>query len=483
MVYVIDTGFIKQNHFHPESGIQSLDVVNHSQAGCEQRAGRAGRTQPGVCFRLFMQEDFEKRPRFTEPEIKRMSLAGVVLQMKSIGIKDIENFDFIDPPEKEAWLEAYQTLIALGAITGKNNGLTTLGEKMAHLPLEPRIARMVLEADKYSCIKEVATVAAFLSVRDVFVRPKDKTLEADFAHTKFKISTSDALTFLKIWEEYKESGFSQDWCFENFLHSRTLWEVKKIREQLLEILYRQGMNISSSDDEELVLRSVTAGLIHNLITHGSRHSYYGVVRNELYNVFIHPGSSVFGGASPRWVVATEMVQTSKLFARKCSSVDPGWLPEFLPNKFSFGEVKLLSYTPGEDKVNVKRKIIDREGGSISAGWQEVAIPIEEARRLYEDQVEHAKANGWIPLSFKEGEEFMTKVAHANGHSYKLYWSSEFSPAEDETYYCQVHEDSILGWKADPQFKALDLGSDEQNQDTEPARTTDIDRLKAWANGD
>src|SRR3989344_3046572 len=198
IVYVVDSGLVKQSHFHVDTGIRSLDIVEHSQAGCNQRAGRAGRVRSGVCYHMYTEPNFAGRPAFTKPEILRVSLADVVLKMENIGITNVEGFDFIDPPDRKAFHEAYETLIALGAILRGESGLTETGRAMAQLPLEPRIARMLLEAQKHGCVENVATIAAFLTVRNVFSRPKDREAEADLAHARFKDSTSDALTFLKV---------------------------------------------------------------------------------------------------------------------------------------------------------------------------------------------------------------------------------------------------------------------------------------------
>jgi RNA helicase HrpA len=243
VVYVVDSGFIKQSNFHSDTGIKSLDVVEHSQAGCNQRAGRAGRVQSGVCYRMYTNLNFKSRPAFTTPEILRVSLADVVLKMENIGIENIEEFDFIDPPDREAFHEAYETLIALGAIHRGVKGLTDIGRAMARLPLDPRIARMVLEAEKHGCVKNVATVAAFLSVRNVFVRPKDSEWEADAAHEQFKDEKSDAITFLNIWKRYEASNFDGSWCYRNFLNAKTMGEVRRIREQLFSILQHHGMQL------------------------------------------------------------------------------------------------------------------------------------------------------------------------------------------------------------------------------------------------
>lgn len=465
VVYVVDSGLIKQTHFHPGSGIQSLDVVKHSQAGCNQRAGRAGRTRPGKCFRMFTEEDFGERPQYTEPEIRRMGLAGVVLAMKMIGVKDIEKFNFIDSPDRKAFHEAYETLIALGAITDKNNGLTDLGREMANLPLEPRIARMVLEAEKYRCVQEIATIAAFLSVRTIFVRPKDKEFEADAVHRFFYVSRSDALTFLRVWSEYERFGFDNGWCLRNFLHSRSLWEVKNIRSQLLELLSHRG-EITSSTDDDAILRSVAAGFIQNLLEHRSRRAYSAQFR-DLSSVFIHPGSAVSKGFSnPRWIVASTIVETSKQFARGVSGVRAEWLPDLAPNHFKFGPVKLDSYDSEKGIVFAKQPIIECGEESV-IDYREIQISVSEAWQIQQERIKEAIANGLVAAVFREVKGFYVTnmVGFVGDRQYRLGFSPTVYPQAGVTYYCTIKKPvAVYGTvygnenklEADPQFRVLDL---------------------------
>lgn len=464
VVYVVDSGLIKQISFHPESGIQSLSVELHSQAGCDQRAGRAGRTRPGKCFRMFSKNSFERRPKFTEPEIRRMNLAGVVLAMKMIGIKDIEGFDFIDPPDQKAFHEAHQTLIALGALTSKNNGLTELGCEMAKLPLEPRISRMVLEAEKHGCLREITIIAAFLSVRSIFSRPRDKEIEADTAHQRFYNRKSDALTFLKVWSEYEKSGFDNDWCYRNFLNSRSLFEVKNIRLQLLDILRRRG-RITSSDDEDVILKSVAAGLVQNLLEHGSRHGYKTLLRelNWMDSVFIHPGSALFGWMSPRWIVASTIVRTSKLFARGVSQVEVEWLPDLVPSRFQFSSIMLESYIEGDSVVLARRSII--KNGQDKIGSIELEIPLDQAREIQQDKIRRALDRGLVLVVFEEvpRDTYGSKIVGiTDSDQYGLALSSGIYPQKGDKYYCELKkglfENDLMVY---PKFKVLDFPDDEK----------------------
>ncbi|MDO8558435.1 MAG: ATP-dependent RNA helicase [bacterium] len=462
IVCVVDSGLVKQSNFHPESGIESLDVVEHSQAGCEQRKGRAGRTQAGICYRMYTQENFQARTKFTEPEIRRTSLASVVLAMEDIGIKDIREFDFIDPPEKEAFFEAYETLIALGAILREKKGLTETGKSMARLPLEPRIARMLLEAAKHNCVKDVSTIAAFLSVRSIFVRPKEKEVEADAAHYRLKVPSSDALTFLKVWRAYEQAGFSSSWCFGNFLNAKALQEVVKIRTQLFEILSREGMELTESKDQDAIAKAVSVGLAYNLFEHRSRQWYRGVLRTNS-EVAIHPSSAVFGNMGLHWVVACEIVRTTKVWARGCTAVKPEWLPDIAPPLYKFGEPILDSYTSGEDWVVAKKPVLFRDQ---IVGYAKSKITIPEAARIQQERIREATAKGMIALTFKKAPGLFgsldNMVAELNGVSYKTW--SHYDVEEEQTYYCTT-EDFIGRKYARTAFKVFNLPEHEGEKAT------------------
>ncbi len=467
IVYVVDSGLIKETHFHPLSGIQSLDVVEHSQSGCAQRAGRAGRTRPGVCFRLYRENNFTARPLYTEPEIKRTGLASVVLQMEVLGIAHIPHFEFLDPPEPEAFREAYEILIALGAVKKGKPGLTEIGQAMADLPLDPTIGRMLLEALKHGCESDVATVAAFFSLpKGVFMRPKGKEDEADYAHRRFKNNDSDALTYLAVWGAYAESGYSRAWCYENFLNSRALSEAKSIREQLLEILNRRGAGVSEAkDEEEAVMKSVAAGLVYNLAGRaGLGFGYLPILRRGVISqeAFVHPGSAMFGGnrfaPKPRWLVAHELVRTTKLWMRGCSRVEPEWLPELAPARFSFGKPEFISYAPPSNTVRARRPILFCSDGYFAlpdiVGWKEEEMPLLDARLIQKERVERAERDGWVLL-----RSASSLSAWRNGQFFRLDFSQEISPREGRWYYCSVKPglSSLDHLIATPHFEVLDLG--------------------------
>ncbi len=478
LVYVIDGGLIKETHFDPSVGMQSLDAVEHSKAGCEQRSGRAGRTQPGVCYRLYTKTNYDRRPAFTEPEIKRMSLAGVVLAMEALEIPNIKDFDFIDPPDAQMFKEAYETLEVLGAIEKDKSGLTPIGVEMAALPLEPRVSRMVIEAKKHGCVEDVATIAAFMSVgRSVFARPKEKEREADRAHFQFKNPQSDMLTFLKVWRKYEASNFNRDWCFKNFLMSKTLQEVKNIRSQLLQKLSRSGVSIAQSSDDDAVLRCVAAGLAYNLLHHGGRHDYMGVERS-LYGIYVHPGSSVFGHANPEWMVAAEVVETTKRYARMCSIVKTQWLPEIAPAKFTLGELVVRSYFAGNGEVIAVRQIMfkNRYGSIDPVGELREKISLDEAREIQERSIREAKKAGWILLTMDKlsGSFGFSEVVgrSVDGKTYRV-GTMRFETHVGARYFCKVGESSMVRDYAYPQVQIFNFPPAEIKPSTGPHSDEDV----------
>jgi len=357
IVFVVDSCLINQTDFNPYSGIGSLQVMEHSKSGLEQRKGRAGRTQPGVCYRLCTEDEYERgrwqyrrsfgsdetRPQFTKPEIQRSDLAGVVLRMIGIGITDPEHFEFVDAPDPEVIQNACDTLRAIGALTEKNE-ITEIGQRLLDLPVEPRIGRMILAAEEYGCTDEIVTIAGSLSARNIFVRPKDKEAEADVAKERFVDKRSDFLTLLDALKAYEAEGRDRDWAKDNFLHWRALDEILKIHRQLAEILERRGIAISSigyrkprdefalTDEEkrhgEAIGKAVTAGLLQNVaVFSGSFRN--GYQRGRDY-VFIHPGSAIFRD-SPRIVTSSVVVETTKPYARNCQAVEVEWLQEIAPH--------------------------------------------------------------------------------------------------------------------------------------------------------
>ena len=352
-VDVIDGGLVKQIHFDPRIGIPSLDVVVQPQDCGEQRWGRAGRTRDGTCYCLYTKENYLSRPRFTEPEIKRSPLGGLVLNMLAMGMSpsEVMNFDFMDPPSQLTLSLAFETLKALGAIEADNSGLTKLGKMMAALPLEPLVSYMLLKADAHGCIEEMATIAAFVSAtRSAFIQPTDwdEEVEKLEVHEQFDDTRSDMLTVLNVWRAYQKSGCNKQWCRNNFLSPSVLDEVGKIRDQLLQILKDAGMVLTWCDYDSVILRTIADGLSYNLLQQ-RRGKEYGIVGRKSKTIHIHPKSSVSGNEkAPEMIVSAKLLRTSrKNFARWCSVVE-------LEHRTVVAE-EILSHEDKQRKIRLSRR--------------------------------------------------------------------------------------------------------------------------------
>ncbi|NQU99962.1 MAG: ATP-dependent RNA helicase [Parcubacteria group bacterium] len=326
--HIIDSGLIKQNEFDSRKGIEALVTKRHAKSGCTQRMGRAGRTASGECWRLYSKDDFEERDEFQIPEIKRSGLAHTVLIMKDMGIEDVESFEFIDQPLIENIQQALKELKSLGALDEDEN-ITKIGKTMAELPLEPKIARMVVEAEKYDCVETVCTITAFLGGKSVFNRPREKESKADLAHEQFKVRGSDFLSLLKVWKEYERNRHDYYWARDNFLDKKVLKEVEMVRFQLFKALRRNGIRATENEDPEVIGKSIAAGLIGNLMVSNEFHSYRRIEDSQP-GFYIHPGSAVFE-SGPKFFVTGKIFQTSKKFTRRCQEVKPEWLPEIAPH--------------------------------------------------------------------------------------------------------------------------------------------------------
>lgn len=435
IVYVIDTGRVKQLNFHPETNIQSLDVVEHSKAGCRQRAGRAGRTKPGICYHLYTRDNFDLREDFTEPEILRTNLSSIVLAMEVIGIEDVIGFDFIDQPSPEAFESAYKELIILGAIKKDGRGLTETGKKMASLPLEPRISKMILEAERLGCVEPVVTIAAMISTRNVFYRPKDEEEQrlADMMHSRFKNSASDVLSLLQVWREYEQSGKSGRWCHDNFLRFKALIEADKIRTQILQILDRLGMDTKEKDcKDEVVVRAVVSGLIYSLCCQSEEwKGYEGLLNGNLYGVFIFPGSSL-SFAEPKCFVAVNVRKTTRKFAHFITEVKPEWLLDLVPDICSLGEKTLLDFD-SEMGIGIAQRMVSvagREIGNVTS-----YVGMQEAIKIQNESIRKAEENGWVRLTFRitAGRIFVEQA----GRRYRMDWLASPDIKDGDVYYCSL----------------------------------------------
>jgi len=399
--HVIDSGLIKQINYNPSTGIETLELCLHSKSGCIQRAGRAGRLAPGECWRLYTETDFADRQEFQTPEIKRSNLAHVVLMMKKIGIEDVNSFEFIDPPRKEALEEAIETLKTLGAFD-ENEEITELGKLMVELPLEPRLAKMVIEAEKYNCVEAICTIAAFLGERPVFIRPKGREGEADLAHQTFKVAGSDFLSLLKVWQEYEANNCSDSWAFRNFLNSKVLAEVRQIRYQLFRALRRNGIRVGKPPEPESVGKSITASYLDNLLRYEGS-NYYRRLKDNRLGIYLHPSSVTFS-SKPSLVVAAEIVQTNKLYARMVQEVRPEWLYEVAPHLLT-KERRDIEYDEAQDKIILHSTLFLAGFSGSSIGRIQEELSGEEAVEAFAEIL----VNGRIDLPFVRHNQQVMKT--------------------------------------------------------------------------
>ncbi|XP_027123535.1 pre-mRNA-splicing factor ATP-dependent RNA helicase DEAH1 [Coffea arabica] len=337
--YVIDPGFCKMKSYNPRTGMESLLVTPVSKASANQRAGRSGRTGPGKCFRLYTahnyQHDLEDN---TVPEIQRTNLANVVLTLKSLGIHDLLNFDFMDPPPAEALLKALELLYALGALN-KLGELTKVGRRMAEFPLDPMLSKMIVASDKYKCSDEIISIAAMLSIgNSIFYRPKDKQVHADNARLNFHMgNVGDHIALLKVYSSWKETNFSTQWCYENYIQVRSMKRARDIRDQLEGLLERVEIEVTSNvNDLETIKKAITSGFFPHSARLQKNGSYRTVKHPQ--TVHIHPSSGL-AQVLPRWVVYHELVLTTKEYMRQATELKPEWLVEIAPHYYQLKDVE------------------------------------------------------------------------------------------------------------------------------------------------
>ncbi|KAH7280386.1 hypothetical protein KP509_37G064800 [Ceratopteris richardii] len=337
--YVIDPGFCKQKSYNPRTGMESLIVTPISKAAAQQRAGRAGRTSPGKCFRLYTawshQHEMEDN---TVPEIQRTNLGNVVLMLKSLGIVDLVHFDFLDPPPAETLIRALEQLYALGALNDHGE-LTKLGRRMAEFPLDPMLSKMIVASDKFKCSEEIVTIAAMLSVgNSIFYRPKDKQVHADNARMNFHTgNVGDQIALLKVYDTWKETNYSTQWCYENYIQVRSMKRARDIRDQLEGLLDRVEIEPSSSpNDIEAIKKAITSGYFYHTAKLQKNGSYRTVKNPQ--TVHIHPSSGL-AEVLPRWVVYFELVITTKEYMRQVIEIKPDWLIEIAPHYYKKQDVE------------------------------------------------------------------------------------------------------------------------------------------------
>jgi ATP-dependent helicase HrpA len=336
--FVIDTGLARISRYSHRAKVQRLPIEPISQASANQRAGRCGRVSAGVCVRLYAEEDYRNRPLFTSPEIQRSNLAAVILQMEVLGLGDVEGFPFIDPPDPRLIKDGYQTLLELEAVDDKLSPagevkarrLTPLGRDLVKLPVDPRIGRMILAARQEQCLAEILIIASALAVQDPRERPLEAQQAADQKHGRFADEHSDFLAYLKLWEHYHEQARHlsnnklRKYCRENFLSYVRIQDWRDVHSQLLSLVKPMGFRLNQqSADYAPIHRALLAGLLGNIGCKGEERDYLGA-RGTRFHIF--PGSALFKKA-PKWVVAAELVETTRLYARTVAKIEPEWVEQ------------------------------------------------------------------------------------------------------------------------------------------------------------
>jgi ATP-dependent helicase HrpA len=344
--YVVDTGTARISRYSARSKLQRLPIEPVSQASADQRKGRCGRVGPGFCVRLYSEDDYLARERFTSPEIQRTNLAAVILQLLSVDLGPIDEFPFLDPPRAEAIRDGYKTLFELGAVD-ENRALTPIGRQLARLPVDPRIGRMIVEAGREQCLADVLIIAAALEVQDPRDRPAERQQEADLAHAQWLDPDSDFLGWLKLWDFVQglkvkiTRGQFRKACKQNYLSELRLREWQDVHRQLMEMVQQFGLrpgrrrnikqpefrgnrqNVPRTEDQAYaaIHRSLLSGLLSSIAQRGDENEYTATGGGRF---LLWPGSGA-AATKPKWIVAAEMVETTRRYLRTAARIDPAWI--------------------------------------------------------------------------------------------------------------------------------------------------------------
>ena len=349
--YVVDPGFVKQNAYDAKLGMDRLQVTPISQAQAKQRAGRAGRTGPGKCFRLYTESAFnsEMLPT-TIPEIQRQNLSNTILMLKAMGINDLLHFDFMDPPPTNTMLTALEELYQLAALD-EEGLLTRLGRQMADFPMDPALAKTLIASSNHDCSEEVLTIVSMISAtQSVWHRPKDKQEAADKKKAKFHDQAGDHLTYLNLYNAWKRAGYSKPFCLENFVQPRNMARVRDVRDQLLQIFKRHKLPVISCGRNTIKVRqTLCEGFFRNAARKSPEGNYTTLV--ESTPVYLHPSSALFGKPAEH-VIYHSLVETTKEYMHMVSVIEPKWLVEAAPTFFKVAgqEAGMLSKRKKAERI-------------------------------------------------------------------------------------------------------------------------------------
>lgn len=417
---VVDSGIARVSRWAPGKGVQRLQIEPVSQASARQRKGRCGRVRDGVCLRLYEEVDLTDRPEFTDPEIRRSSLAGVILRMKSLGLPEIDEFPFLDPPSPKAVSEGYRTLREVDALDRDKN-LTDYGRQMARLPVDPRLGRMLIEARKEHCLADVLPIIAALESSDPRERPAEKTREADAAHAKWKDAESDFIGILRLWNDLNrfrdergrwKSNALRKFCGPSFISFRRAQEWANVHDELAELFEREwkqkigepAKNPSAAYTS--IHRSLLAGAPRQFGLWDRESKSYRSASGGFFAIF--PGSGLFGiSKRHEWIMAMELVETSRLWARRVARIDPQWVEQVAPHLCNsrYGEAH---WDEGQGAVYGKE--------TVTCG----GLPIVSGRRIHYGRVDSKTARtvfvreGVVGGGLRKRSRFLEHVTEMRG---------------------------------------------------------------------
>ena len=336
--YVVDSGLVRISRFHPRRKVQTLQIESASQAAVKQRRGRCGRVANGVCLHLYHEEDLAERDAYTDPEIRRTTLAGVILQMAVLRLPAVDVFPFLDPPKPAAIREGYRTLTEIGAVDGHRR-VTRLGRELARFPVDPHVARMILYAREEGVVDELLAIGASLSIQDPRERPADRKEAADLAHAAWRDDRSDFLSNLNLWRAWQDCravssrSAQRRWCSKNMLSHRRMMEWQNLYQELLDLVRGLKWDVNRIEDRkgepdaDAVHRSILAGVPMHCGRRDERKEFLGP-RGARFNIF--PGSGLFA-SNPEWVVAFSLMETSRVYAHTVARIQPTWIEDVAPH--------------------------------------------------------------------------------------------------------------------------------------------------------
>ncbi|KAJ2525068.1 hypothetical protein GGI11_000340 [Coemansia sp. RSA 2049] len=388
--YVVDCGFYKLKVYNPRIGMDSLQVTPIAQANARQRAGRAGRTAPGVAYRLYTERAFRDEMFAAPiPEIQRTNLAYVVMLLKSIGVGSLEDFDFLDPPPRDTIRTSMYQLWTLGALDNIG-GITDLGRRMVHLPLDPAPAKMLATAQELGCAAEIVTIVSMLAVPSVFYRPKERLDESDAAREKFFVPESDHLTLLNVYNQWRANGYRDSWCVRHFVLPKSMRKAREVRDQLVDIMQQASPTrqlASAGANWDIIRQCICSAYFH----HAARTKSLGEYSNLRTGMpcHVHPTSALYGmGYTPDYIVYHELVYTSKEYMQCVTAVDPRWLAEMGPMFFSLRE-------PGETRTHHAQL-------HLAKFEAELLEQKKQKKEEEEEETAQSEKNGHISLSAIRG---------------------------------------------------------------------------------